>query len=281
MAHTETCEGGMPYAKLDSGITTSSVWVEDDAVVRVWVYLLATTVPDGPEWVVKATVPAIARDNFKTPEKIEEILALFEAPDPYSRNPENGGRRIRIEREPRWRIVMLNYQKHREGLKATNAERQATYRAKHRGEGEGITPSNAELHGVTQAEAEAEAEAKKKQRDAAIFEEAWTLYRTKTGRGTKKQETWELFTKLPEGDRAAFLSRMQEWFDKREAIGKTGAFVATAPDPIRYVRHRRWTDELTVPKETAPQQRGSNKATPKTTTRDYSKIGGSAKVGDE
>lgn len=83
------------YTKLHGTILSSSVWQEDDATFRVWVYFLAAKDRDG---YVAATIPGIAGACHKPIELVEAAIAKFESPDPYSRTPDYEGRRLeRVE----------------------------------------------------------------------------------------------------------------------------------------------------------------------------------------
>lgn len=91
------------YAKLMSSIVTSSVWVEPDSTFRVWIAMLALKDKDG---FVRSSVPGLAnlcafRDPDGNPvpfpralELTQRALDTFMAPDPYSQNKANEGRRI-------------------------------------------------------------------------------------------------------------------------------------------------------------------------------------------
>ncbi len=83
--------------------------------------------------------------------------------------------------------------------------------------------------------------------DRTRFEAWWVVYRTRTGRGTDKEDTWQAYQRLPEADKAHLLERTEAWFAKREAIAAAKAFVAQPPDPKRFIRKHRWDDELAVP----------------------------------
>ncbi len=112
------------FAKLDSGIVDSSLWMLDHDALRVWVYLLAKVDALG---ILRASVPAMAHACRLSLERFEEIMQGFEAPDAYSRSAENEGRRVqRIEGG--W--VLLNYLRYRELSQrkaGSHAERQARY----------------------------------------------------------------------------------------------------------------------------------------------------------
>ena len=96
------------YSKLFSGIVTSSIWCEDDKTFRVWIALLALADASGH---VDGSIPGFARLTGATIPEMEHAIERLSSPDPYSRTPDNEGRRI--EAEPGgWRI--LNYISYRE-----------------------------------------------------------------------------------------------------------------------------------------------------------------------
>lgn len=95
------------YAKLFSSILDSTIWGETDHVRIVWITMLAMADAEG---VVNASVPGLAaRARVEVP-KCQEALKKFQDPDPYSRTPDDDGRRIATV-VGGWRL--LNYGKHR------------------------------------------------------------------------------------------------------------------------------------------------------------------------
>lgn len=113
------------FVKLDCTILESTIWAEPDDVLRVWIALLAKADSFG---VVRSTLPAMANQCRTTLDRMHQILELLKAPDPYSRTPDNEGRRIE-EIEGGW--LILNYVKHREitqGKPGSHADRQRRYR---------------------------------------------------------------------------------------------------------------------------------------------------------
>lgn len=115
------------FAKLDSGICDSSVWMKPHDALRVWIALLAKSDSYG---IVRVSAPALAHQCFVTPERLAEIMADFCAPDPDSRTPKDDGRRLQAI-EGGWLII--NYLLYRDMMQrkaASHAERQAKYREK-------------------------------------------------------------------------------------------------------------------------------------------------------
>ena len=96
------------FTKLFSSITRSSIWLEDDQTLRVWVTMLALADRSG---YVGASVGGLAALARVPREKTEQALSKFCAPDPDSRSKEFEGRRIEVA-DRGWNI--LNYQRFRD-----------------------------------------------------------------------------------------------------------------------------------------------------------------------
>ena len=96
------------YSKLFAGIVTSSIWCEDDKTFRVWIAMLALSDASGH---VDGSIPGFARLVGATIPEMEHAIERLTSPDPYSRTPDNDGRRVASERGG-WRI--LNYAAYRE-----------------------------------------------------------------------------------------------------------------------------------------------------------------------
>lgn len=168
----------MAYTKLFSSIVTSTIWVESDRTRLVWITMLAIADKNGE---IQASVPGLARIAGVPISDCEEALKKFLGPDPYSRTPDDQGRRIE-EIPGGW--ALLNYAKYRNMASKEDQKQKATERQRRKRDRESrnedlsrpVTDCHA-LEGschaemspghasVTQdrdiAEAEAEAEAKK------------------------------------------------------------------------------------------------------------------------
>lgn len=115
------------YTKLFGMIVASSIWDEDDKTRLVWITMLALK---DRHHVVNATEKALALFARVTDEECHRALEKFLGPDPLSRTPEHGGRRI--EAVPGgWRILngevyakMLTKEERRE----YNTAKQSEYR---------------------------------------------------------------------------------------------------------------------------------------------------------
>lgn len=79
------------FTKLSSGILASTVWQEPSSTRIVWITMLALADKSG---YVAASIPGLAHLARVSIAETETALAAFMAPDPYSRTPDNEGRRI-------------------------------------------------------------------------------------------------------------------------------------------------------------------------------------------
>jgi hypothetical protein len=109
------------YVKLFRDMLNSTIWMQDDYVVRVWLVFLLMADQDG---LVKIPIPALAMRARTTIDNARDAVRYLESPDPDSQSSEEGGRRIlRIDDDdPVWFIV--NYEKYK---KIRNAEDRRAY----------------------------------------------------------------------------------------------------------------------------------------------------------
>lgn len=117
----------MAYTKLFSSIVTSTIWVETDRTRIVWITMLALADKNGE---VQASIPGLARIAGVPIADCEEAIGKFLAPDPYSRTPDDEGRRIE-KIDGGW--ALINHAKYREMAsreesKDAHAKRQKRYR---------------------------------------------------------------------------------------------------------------------------------------------------------
>jgi hypothetical protein len=137
----------MSFVKLDGGIVNSSMWSESFATRVLWVTLLAVADEDG---VVKHSVPGLQRAANMPMNDLVESLKVLESPDPYSRTPDDSGRRIR-RIEDGWLII--NYLKYRlptEKQKEQTKERVRKYRERHNSNNSYCDKSNVTHCNVTE-----------------------------------------------------------------------------------------------------------------------------------
>jgi len=105
------------WTKLFSSIVTSSIWVEDHVMLRIWVAMLALADFHG---VVEGSIPGFANLARVTVEEMRTALEKLSSPDPDSRTVEFEGRRIEAI-DGGWKI--LNYGRYRERAQAKEGGR--------------------------------------------------------------------------------------------------------------------------------------------------------------
>ena len=137
------------FTKLFSSILGSSLWQEDDATRLVWIAILALADQHGE---VNASVPGLAHHARVSLDACQAALAKLPAPDPFSRTPDNDGRRI----EPipgGW--FVLNYQKYMEMMGEENRREQSAirmrrHRARKNGYADSVTVTQCYAESVTE-----------------------------------------------------------------------------------------------------------------------------------
>lgn len=159
----------MSYTKLFASIVTSTIWSEDDKTRIVWITMLAIADKNGE---IQASIPGLGRIAGVSTEDTEKAINKFLSPDPYSRTPDDEGRRIE-KIEGGW--ALLNHAKYRlmaskEDQKSAVAKRVARHRDQKKRNGHvtlcnsNVTLGNGEVtQTVVIAEAEAEADTKKEE----------------------------------------------------------------------------------------------------------------------
>jgi hypothetical protein len=91
------------WVPLFQDIRNSSLWAHDSDIRIVWITLMTMVDPEG---YIAAAIPGIAIAANVHVDKVREAIAIFEAPDPDSRNDAHEGRRL--QKVPRgW--LMLTY----------------------------------------------------------------------------------------------------------------------------------------------------------------------------
>jgi hypothetical protein len=122
------------YNKLFTSILDSSIWCEDDGVIRIWVTLLAVMDENG--FCKFGGIHGLARRANKTLDETARCVEILESPDKYDPEQEYEGRRI--EKVPGgW--VVLNAVKYRNMATRAialekNRQRVQKFRAAQKGE---------------------------------------------------------------------------------------------------------------------------------------------------
>jgi hypothetical protein len=128
----------LSFTKLFKSILDSTLWVQHPLHVKVtWIAMLAMADADG---MVAASIPGLAQRAGVTVAECEQALAVFLAPDKYSRTPAHEGRRIR-EIKGGWEL--LNYVTKRKEMTAEwTREQKREYMRRWRSEQSGHVPPN-------------------------------------------------------------------------------------------------------------------------------------------
>ena len=221
------------FTKLFSSIVTSSIWVEDDVILRVWIALLATADSEGR---VEGSVPGFANLARVSPEQMRTAIELLSSPDPDSRTPDHEGRRIEAI-EGGWQI--LNYSAYRErgqGKEGSRAPYMRDYRRKKKEEQERDVTRNNNVTPIvtrnTEAEAEAEAEVK------TGFSLFWAVYPRKQGKEDARKAWKQMASKRPPV--SEIVAKVEELRQTRDWIKDNGQFV---PGAGKWLRAGGWDDE--------------------------------------
>ena len=108
------------YVKLFRSILNSTVWLEDDKTLRVWLTLLLLSEADG---IVRVSIPGLAKEARVEVTEAKEALKKLEQPDPESQSQKEDGKRIiRLGKDTVWLIV--NFSQYR---KIKNSETRREY----------------------------------------------------------------------------------------------------------------------------------------------------------
>jgi hypothetical protein len=230
---------GVPFTKLFSSITTSTIWREDDHTRIVWITMLAMADKNGQ---VISSVPGLA-DMARVPlGQTVKSLEKLSSPDEWSSSQEFEGRRIeKIDRG--WKL--LNYAKFR-AMREVEERREymkGYMRDYRKNAVNKVSNVSSSKPGLAQAEAEAEAEAVRTKPPASQVEEIYQLYPRKMGkrealkaitaaikrveggeyRNVKRTETeaiagikgrTDLFARSAAGNRGKFTPHPATWFNR-------------------------------------------------------------------
>lgn len=164
------------YAKLASSIVTSSIWCEDNPTRILWIAILALKDKDG---IVIASIPGLANIARITVDECEVGLVKLTAPDKYSKNQDEEGRRL-IPIEGGWFVV--NHWRYRDMLcgDPKNRERQRRFAEKKKKEAlANVIPVCVSVSDNSLSKGDARGD----------FERVWERYPDKSGKA-KAREAW-------------------------------------------------------------------------------------------
>jgi hypothetical protein len=97
------------FAKVFQKMLDSSIWLESDSTLRVWLTLLLSMDSDG--FAAFASIENLSRRARVKPSLTAKAIEILESPDPNSATPDDEGRRIRRE-DGGW--LVLNCKKYRD-----------------------------------------------------------------------------------------------------------------------------------------------------------------------
>lgn len=240
------------FTKLFSSITESTIWCEPDRTRLVWICMLAMADQHGRVW---ASVPGLANRARVPLEDAQIALDAFLSPDPYSRTPDNEGRRIEAI-DGGWRL--LNHEKYRairdeESIKESKRRYINARRAEERKSVEqSRTQSNPVELGRANTEAETEAETVNTSAKAASdlpgfarFWAAWPSGERKQARG-KCLESWK--KAKAEKDADLVIAHVESLKASVTWTKNNGEFV---PAPLVYLNNRRWEGVEPAPSQSS------------------------------
>lgn len=248
----------MPFVKLDTGILTSTLWVERECreifitallmaepyetlvpLKQIAVRTLDLTgweVPPGWYGFVRAAGVGIIRMAIMEQELGLAALERLASPDPQSRSGEFDGRRlVRVDGG----YIVLNYIKYRERDYGA-AERMRRLRQRRMTPpSDGVTPNRCDVPpNVTQAEAEAEAE---KINNTGVIEPTFTTFWTAYPRKTAKQTALKAWKRVKHDEIPALMAALEA--HKQTDQWRRGVI----PHPATWLHQRRWEDETILP----------------------------------
>ncbi len=254
----------MGFTKLFSSIITSTIWMEDNPTRIVWVGLLALANANG---VIEGSIPGLANVCRVSTDESRRAIEIFLNPDPYSRNADNDGRRI-VPHPGGWQI--LNYKAYRDRGQDKDGSR-ADYFRRYRENRPRQTPQDQQMETSlydcntknvtcnklkhnnvacnTEAEAEAEAEADIKNKTlCADFESFWKEYPLRNGSKRGKGKALLEWKKIKPGTILflKIISSLKSQIENYKDCKLHGEFVAEFPDPERWLKNKRWEDEVKI-----------------------------------
>lgn len=243
------------YTKLFNSIVTSTIWTEDDKTRIVWITMLALSDQNGE---VHSSIPGLARLSAIPIPDVERALEKFLSPDPYSRTPDNDGRRI-AKIDGGWEL--LNHAKYRkmaskEDSKAASAERVRRHRQRNACNANvtNVTPCNGfETVGrdIAEAEAEANTEAevkvipKKHTRPESPFEfiakSVWNASPPMAKQRSSKKDLVAAIKASPElPSLAGILKSLETWKNSADWKKDNGQFI---PGIHLWIKKAKWEIE--------------------------------------
>lgn len=202
--------------------------------------------------VVDMTPHAISGRTGIPLDVIEEGIEFLEAPDAYSRTPDEDGRRIiRLDDHRPWGWQIVNHKKYKalqdaDDVRAQNRERKRRQRDKLRQDRDGHEESRAvtECHAPSRhTDTDTDIPPLPPQGGDQGFEDFWTAY----PRRTAKQAARKAWQKLKPGPelRAAIHAGLDRYRRTEQWQQDGGRYV---PHAATWLNGRRWDDEVAPPR---------------------------------
>lgn len=241
------------YGKLFASMFDGSLYGNWKAIVTFQQMIVLC----GPDGVVDMTPQALAARTSIPLDIIQEGIAVLEAPDQYSRSPEQDGRRIeRLDSHRPWGWQIVNYRKYRQLVSAVEKREADRDRIaqKRRQARLAASSSDETRHNATQldmsqpvaevAQAEAEVNAPPNPRkrgngvDRSLFDRFWSVYPRKASKGLAEKA----FAKIAPDEQ--LVGRMCAAIERAKTSEQwrkdSGQFI---PYPASWLSARGWEDE--------------------------------------
>ena len=228
------------YIKLFRDLLTSTIWMEEDYVVRVWLTFLLLSNQEG---FVECPIPGIAQQARVTLDEAAAAIDRLEKPDPFSRTAkEDGARIVRVTNEKTlWHVV------NRESYSAIRSEEQKRayqreYMKDYRLRKKKELTCEENLQRLAQGEGEGEGDGEE-QTHMSVFEcEFWD--RWPKGRKIDKKKCERKFNRLTKKQQAAATGPgYQAWLD--HWVTTDTQFI---PHPMTWLNGMRWESDPPVSK---------------------------------
>lgn len=243
------------YGKVFSSIYDGSLYGNWQAIVTFQQMIVLC----GPDGVVDMTPQALAARTSIPLEVIQAGIAVLEAPDQYSRTPDQGGRRIeRLDAHRPWGWQIVNYLKYRRLVCAAEkreADRRRVAERRHEERSraapqeaigcdemrQDATPSDMSRTVAEVAQAEAEVEEENPLRKRPDWENAFARFWSEYPRKTDRAKAFRAFQKLRPDEE--LLARMLEAIagakESDQWRREGGRFI---PHATTWLRNERWND---------------------------------------
>jgi hypothetical protein len=212
------------YGKLFDSMYDSTL-ADDWRAMITFQQLIVMCDADG---VVDMTPHAIARRTGIPIEHIEAGITILEAPDPYSRTPENEGRRIaRLDEHRPWGWYIVNHRYYRDlkdsdEVRARNRDRKRKQRERDKEKSQDVPGCHTQSHHT-----DTDIDINK----CASFDAFWVLYPRKVD----KKKARVVWSKLPLSKQKLAMADIETRYQ-----GLNKQYI---PNPINYITGERWNDE--------------------------------------